>query len=162
MVFSVAFSNNDSKIVSGSSNGIICVWDASTGTNIFTTLHPIASIRSVVFSDGDSKIVSSSHNNTIRVWDASTGTEIIPSQPITHEDAGIINRPQTRLISVNKNGWVTDIATGRHTKLPTGLNLSYIEAHNSMLAAWSRGRGLVLIEFPPLCRLSIFGSMGQV
>ncbi|KIJ50176.1 hypothetical protein M422DRAFT_160058, partial [Sphaerobolus stellatus SS14] len=78
-VWSVAFSQDGSKIVSGSSDKTIRVWDASTGAEILPPLQGHNGlVLSVAFSQDGSKIVSGSDDNTIRVWDASTGAEILP------------------------------------------------------------------------------------
>ena len=78
-VLSVAFSPDGSKIVSGSSDKTIRVWDASTGVEMLPPLRGHDSwVESVAFSPDGSKIVSGSRDNTIRVWDASTGVEMLP------------------------------------------------------------------------------------
>ncbi|KAF8712129.1 hypothetical protein AX14_013128 [Amanita brunnescens Koide BX004] len=74
-VNSVAFSLDGSKIVSGSSDKTIRVWDASTG---LPPIHGGDWISSVAFSPDGSKIISGSGDRTIRVWDASTGNEMFP------------------------------------------------------------------------------------
>jgi WD40 repeat protein len=76
---SVKFSPDGSKIVSGSDDKTIRVWDASTGFEILPPLqgHHHA-VKSVEFSPDGSKIVSGSNDKTIRVWDASTGLEMLP------------------------------------------------------------------------------------
>ena len=77
VIASVAFSPDGSKIVSGSWDCTIRVWDASTGVQVLPALQGHDDyIRSVAFSPDGSKIVSGSWNKTIRVWDASTGVEM--------------------------------------------------------------------------------------
>ena len=77
---SVAFSPDGSKIISGSEDIIIRVWDASSIG--IETLQPLQGhddwIQSVVFSLDGSEIISGSDDKTIRVWDASTGVEMLP------------------------------------------------------------------------------------
>ncbi|KAF8714382.1 hypothetical protein AX14_009184 [Amanita brunnescens Koide BX004] len=84
-IFSVAFSPDGSKIVSGSDDKTIRVWDASTGVEILPPLrgHDYW-IHSVAFSPDGSKIISGSSDKTIRVWDASTGIEMLP--PLRRHD----------------------------------------------------------------------------
>ncbi|KAH7918266.1 WD40 repeat-like protein [Leucogyrophana mollusca] len=78
-VWSVAFSPDGTRIVSGSGDETIHVWDASTGTQV---LPPIQghhkSVLSVSFSPDGTHIVSSSEDKTICVWDVSTGTQVLP------------------------------------------------------------------------------------
>ena len=78
-VNSVAFSPDGSKIISGSSDKTIRVWDASTGIEMLPPLRGHdGSILSVAFSPNGSKIISGSDDKTIRVWDSSTGAEMLP------------------------------------------------------------------------------------
>ena len=78
-VQSVAFSPDGSRIVSGSYDKTIRVWDASTGIEMLPPLRGHDDyVRSVAFSPDGSKIVSGSFDKTIRVWDASTGVEMLP------------------------------------------------------------------------------------
>ncbi|KAF8638957.1 hypothetical protein AX14_010146, partial [Amanita brunnescens Koide BX004] len=87
-VNSVAFSPDGTKIVSGSGDKTIRVWDASTGVEILPPLQGHDDwIRSVAFSPDGTKIISGSDDKTIRVWDASTGIEILP--PLRGHDAWI-------------------------------------------------------------------------
>jgi WD40 repeat protein len=76
---SVAFSPDGSKIISGSDDKTIRVWDASTGIEMLPPLRGHDDwINSVAFSPDGSKIISGSDDKTIRVWDASTGIEMLP------------------------------------------------------------------------------------
>ena len=79
MINSVALSPDESKIISGSDDNTIRVWDASTGIEILTPLRGHdGSITSIAFSFDGSKITSGLHDRTVRVWDASSGIEILP------------------------------------------------------------------------------------
>ena len=85
-VRSVAFSHDGSRIVSGSSDRTIRVWDVSTGAEMLPPLQGHSDwVRSVAFLHDGSKIVSGSDDKTIRVWNASTGAEILPPL-LGHED----------------------------------------------------------------------------
>ena len=67
-VNSVALSPDGSKIISGSDDKTIRVWDASIGVEILPPLRGHDdSILSVVFSPDGSKIISGSLDDTIRV-----------------------------------------------------------------------------------------------
>ena len=70
-VNSVAFSPGGSRIVSGSSDETIRLWDAATGDGIGKPLEGhSSSVFSVAFSPDGSRIVSGSEGSTIRLWDA--------------------------------------------------------------------------------------------
>ena len=87
VVGSIAFSPDGKKIVSGSNDRTICIWDAQTGTPIGELLRGHTnSVSSVSFSPDGTKIVSGSNDNTIRIWDAQTGAQI--GEPLTgHTDS---------------------------------------------------------------------------
>ena len=79
LVYSVAFSPDGSKIVSGSEDKTIRVWDVSTGIEVLPPLRGHdGTILSVAWSPDGSKIISGSADKIIRIWDASTGTETLP------------------------------------------------------------------------------------
>jgi WD40 repeat protein len=77
-VNSVAFSQDEKRIVSGSSDNTIRVWDAETGEVVVGPLEGhTAWVNSVAFSQDGKRIVSGSSDNTIRVWDAETGEAVV-------------------------------------------------------------------------------------
>src|SRR6266571_507627 len=73
-VRSIALSPDGQRIVSGSDDGTIRVWNATTGE---TEAGPFTghthSVWSVAFSPDGQRIVSGSDDRTIRVWNATTG-----------------------------------------------------------------------------------------
>ena len=76
-VDSVAYSPNGSRIVSGSRDKTIRIWDANTGTQIGNALIGHTSlVVSVAYSPDGGRIISGSQDKTIRIWDANTGAQI--------------------------------------------------------------------------------------
>ncbi|KAF8692453.1 hypothetical protein AX14_002495 [Amanita brunnescens Koide BX004] len=77
-VNSVAFSQDSKRIVSGSPDETIRVWDAETGELVVGPLMGHTdSVNSVAFSQDSKRIVSGSWDKTIQVWDAETGELVV-------------------------------------------------------------------------------------
>ncbi|KIN97760.1 hypothetical protein M404DRAFT_159515, partial [Pisolithus tinctorius Marx 270] len=76
-VNSVAFSPDGRKIVSGSDDDTVRVWDAERGVQIGSPLEGhTKSVTSVAFSPDGKRIVSGSGDKSVRVWDAERGVQI--------------------------------------------------------------------------------------
>ncbi|KIN97457.1 hypothetical protein M404DRAFT_895555 [Pisolithus tinctorius Marx 270] len=76
-VYSVAFSPDGKRIVSGSCDKTVRVWDAERGVQVGSPLQGHTDwVLSVTFSCGGKKIVSGSKDKTVRVWDAERGVQI--------------------------------------------------------------------------------------
>ena len=76
-MLSVAFSPDGKRIVSGSDDKTVRVWDAATGQPIGAPLTGhTGAVNSVAFSPDGKRIVSGSDDKTVRVWDAATGQPI--------------------------------------------------------------------------------------
>ena len=67
-VFSVAYSPNGTKIISGSGDETIKIWDANTGECLKTLKGHLDIIWSVAFSPDGKRIISGSSNHTIKIW----------------------------------------------------------------------------------------------
>jgi WD40 repeat protein len=115
-VWAVAFSPDGKRIVSGSNDDTIKVWDAETGRVLRTlrgnfeeepgllNMKPdlvfrnfLDGVHSVAFSPDGKRIISGSSDNMIRVWDAETGREIRTLQ--TRHHSRIAMSPNGTLIA---------------------------------------------------------------
>ena len=67
-VNSVAYSPDGTKIISGSFDGIIKIWDVNTGECLKTLEGHEYSVNSVAYSPDGTKIVSGSSDDTVKIW----------------------------------------------------------------------------------------------
>ncbi|ABW25762.1 WD-repeat protein [Acaryochloris marina MBIC11017] len=76
-VLSVSYSPDGTRIVSGSLDNTVRIWDAKTGQPIGEPLQGHQNtVWSVSYSPDGRRIVSGSSDNTVRIWDAKTGQAI--------------------------------------------------------------------------------------
>ena len=75
IVTSVAITPDGSKIVSGSADNTIRVWDIQSGQEAVLKGHE-GWVKSVAIAPDGSKVVSGSRDNTIRVWDIKSEAEL--------------------------------------------------------------------------------------
>jgi len=65
----VSFSPDGRRIVSGSVDNTLKVWDAESGQEMLTLKGHSSSVRSVSFSPDGKRIVSGSFDKTVKIWD---------------------------------------------------------------------------------------------
>ncbi|KAK2829856.1 hypothetical protein FQN49_007191 [Arthroderma sp. PD_2] len=70
-ITSVAFSPDDNKIVSGSDDGTVRIWDVTTGHRIQAFSHS-SSINDVAFSPNSDIVASGSLGKTAQMWEVAT------------------------------------------------------------------------------------------
>jgi hypothetical protein len=76
-VYSVAFSPDGTRIVTGSYDHTAKVWDAQGGEELLTLKGHSDRADSVAFSPDGRRIVTGSTDRTARVWDAQSGKELL-------------------------------------------------------------------------------------
>ena len=133
-VNSVAFSPDGTKIVSGSDDSTIKVWNTSSG-DLIQTLEghrEYSSIHSVAFSPDGTKIVSGSSDEKIKLWDASTGDliqtlHVAASTMFNRRDVYSVafSPDSTTIVSGHKDGEI------RLWRASTGELLLTLRGHNS-------------------------------
>jgi WD40 repeat protein len=74
--YSIAYSANGQRLVSGSSDRTVRLWSAVTGENIAVFQGHEGSVTSVGCSPDGQRIVSGSDDKTVRVWNTATGESI--------------------------------------------------------------------------------------
>jgi len=72
-VTSIAFSHGGKRVVSGSNDDTVCIWDAETGQTISGPCEGHTRIiASVAFYYDGKRVVSGSYDKTVHIWDAET------------------------------------------------------------------------------------------
>ncbi len=122
-IYAVAFSPDGKRIVSGSGDKTIQLWNAQTGKPIGQPLRGHEEgVFAVAFSPNGTRIVTGSGDKTIRLWDAQTGKPI--GQPLRgHENAvrSVAFSPDGKRIvsgSEDKTIRLWDAQTGQVIKQP--------------------------------------------
>ncbi|WP_177428665.1 WD40 repeat domain-containing protein, partial [Candidatus Venteria ishoeyi] len=70
------YSPDGGRIISGSGDNTLKIWDADTGVELHTLTGHTDWIIAVAYSPDGSRIVSGINNSTLKIWDANTGTEL--------------------------------------------------------------------------------------
>jgi WD40 repeat protein len=105
----VAFSPDGNRIVSGSMDNTLRLWDVATGQLIGQPMSGHTNVvLSVAFSHDGTRIASGGYDHTVRLWDAATGNDI--GQPMTGNTgpvASVAFSPDgTRIVSGGGDGIV--------------------------------------------------------
>ena len=128
-VFGVAFSPDGKRIVSGSWDWTVKVWDAATGQETLTLRGHTEAVNSVAFSPDGKRIVSGSgYANTpgeVKVWDAASGQETLTLRGHTGGVTSVAFSPDSKRIisgSWDQTLKVWDASTGQETLTIKGHN----------------------------------------
>jgi|GEM_PF-526056 len=76
-VSTCAFSPDGGRIVSGSRDMTVKVWDAISGAELATLTGHKGQLNACAFSPAGTRIVSASNDETLRVWDTTTEAELV-------------------------------------------------------------------------------------
>ncbi|KAG9075154.1 hypothetical protein FS749_013197 [Ceratobasidium sp. UAMH 11750] len=140
IVWCIAYSPDGARIVSGSYDNTIRIWDAHTGEVIGQPLQGhTGSVNSVAYSSDGARIVSGSRDETIRVWDAHTAQ--MPAHPL-EGDSHRAN-PFARW-TLNDDGWVVTSEHKRLVWVPPHLRGALLRPLNTLLIS---RHGFVKLDF---------------
>ncbi|NUQ65476.1 MAG: DUF4062 domain-containing protein, partial [Pirellulales bacterium] len=126
-VWCVAFSPGGDRIVSGSEDKTVRVWDATSGAELAVLRGHEDYVRGVAFSPGGDRIVSGSDDKTVRVWDASGGAELALLRGHEHYVFGeVFSADGDRIVSRSND------RTARVWDTTSGTQLAVLHAHKNM------------------------------
>ena len=115
-VNSLAFSQRDRLLASGSSDNTIKLWDVATQTEITTLRGHSDPVISVAYSQDGCILASGSSDNTIKLWDVATQTEITTLRGHSNSVRSVAFSPNGRILaSGSQDGTIKlwDISTRR-------------------------------------------------
>jgi WD40 repeat protein len=97
LVWSMAYSPDGTRLVSGSLDGTVQIWDTATGTKILPVIQGHQNVvLSVVFSPDGTRIASCSADESVRIWAADDGTQLF--LPLRGHDGAVVS------VSFSSNG----------------------------------------------------------
>ncbi len=84
-VWGVAFSPDGGRIVSGSADRTVRVWDRHSQKELSRTRNPGQSVTAVAFCADGRRVLSGQSDGAVRLWDADTGAELCRFEGYTRE-----------------------------------------------------------------------------
>jgi WD40 repeat protein len=106
-VISVVYSPDGRRIVSGSYDGTIKIWDAESGRELRTLMGHTGAVYSMAYSPDGRRIVSGSFDGTIKIWDAESGRELRIIKGDGQEVSSVVYSPDGyRMVSSSFDGTI--------------------------------------------------------
>jgi WD40 repeat protein/serine/threonine protein kinase len=137
-VLGAAISRDGRRIASCSEDGVVKVWNAWTGEELWSAAGHTKHARSVDFSPDGRWLASAGLEGTVRTWDAQTGQELLTIRVVAASDDN-----SNRLWSVAFS------PEGRH------LAAAGTEARVTRVKIWDAATGEELHAFPGLPRAAV-------
>ncbi len=111
---SLAFSADNRTVASADFDGIINLWDYTSGEHTYTLKVDTGAIRSLAFSPDGKKFACAGEDNTVRIWDAENSEEIHKLVDVGDVFSVAFSPDSQTLASGNNNGDVHlwDVNTG--------------------------------------------------
>jgi transcriptional regulator with XRE-family HTH domain len=122
-VWSIVFSRDGRRLVTGGGSGMVKLWDASTGEELLTLSGHTDVITGLAFSPNGTRLATGSMDKIVRIWDVATGKV---------------------LITLSSNSYVNSIAFS-----PDGTRLA-VSSGETALSIWDAFSGKLLNQLTSL------------
>jgi WD40 repeat protein len=86
-VYSLAFTPDGKRLVSGAADRTIKIWDVASGNRLFTLSEPTDGVNAVEVSPDGSTVAAAGQDKSIRLWRLSPTGGTLLNTSIAHEDA---------------------------------------------------------------------------
>src|ERR1700733_1771958 len=112
-VWSVAFSPDGKRVLTGGTDNAAILWDTASASVVRRFVGHKGGIESVAFSRGGESILTGSSDDTAILWDAATGTKL---RVFRRGHGRVALSPDGRFLlidSLDKTATLWDVATGK-------------------------------------------------
>ncbi|HEB93882.1 MAG TPA: TIR domain-containing protein, partial [Gammaproteobacteria bacterium] len=129
-IYAVAYSPNGRSFLSGSGDGTLHLWDATTGKLLRTLERPTGPVNAVAYSPDGKTLLSGSGDGTLRLWDATTGKLLRTLEGHTDSVRAVAFSPDGKTLLSG-----SDDSTLRLWDATTGKPLRTLKGHTWMITS---------------------------
>ncbi|KAG2039561.1 quinon protein alcohol dehydrogenase-like superfamily [Suillus americanus] len=142
-VWTIGLSPDRKKVVSGSSDGVVRLWDVNKGTVITKWTGHTQNVRSVCWSRDGRRVVSGSEDGTVKEWEVEKGETILGPIETGHNrmHAVVYSPDMTMFATAGYDGPIPDYkSTVKIWDAKTGELVVTLKGHTGsvMCLAWTK------------------------